>query len=159
MKRITMVMVAALALVASACGGAITEDEFRSQLVDQGMSTDEANCIIEGLTEAGIELDDMTDQALGDDDPPPEAIDISVACLLGGMSDDDANLDTIMSDADNYGDDPTLDAMWDACEAGDGAACDDLYFSSPFGSAYESFGDTCGNRFEEPPFSCEAEMG
>ena len=46
-----------------------------------------------------------------------------------------------------------------APEAGDGAACDELYFSSPFGSAYESFGDTCGNRFEDPPFSCEAEMG
>jgi len=158
MKRIMTVMIAALALVASACGGAISEDEFRTQLVDQGMSTDEANCIIEGLAEAGIALDDMTDQALGDNDPPAEAIDVSVGCLLGGIT-DDTNLDTIMSDADNYGDDPTLDAMWDQCEAGDGAACDELYFSSPFGSAYESFGDTCGNRFEDPPFSCEAEMG
>ena len=47
-----------------------------------------------------------------------------------------------------YGDDPTLDALWDACEAGSGTACDDLYFDSEFGSEYEAFGFTCGNRME-----------
>lgn len=41
--------------------------------------------------------------------------------------------------ADAYGDDPELDALWDACEAGDAVACDDLYMQSPFGSEYESF--------------------
>jgi hypothetical protein len=47
-----------------------------------------------------------------------------------------------------YGDDATLDALWDACEAGSGTACDDLYFDSPFGSEYEAYGFTCGNRME-----------
>ena len=47
-----------------------------------------------------------------------------------------------------YGDDATLDALWDACEAGSGSACDDLYFDSMFGSEYEAFGFTCGNRME-----------
>ena len=42
-----------------------------------------------------------------------------------------------------YGDDPTLDALWDACAAGDGQACDDLYNEAPIGSEYEEFGDTC----------------
>lgn len=44
----------------------------------------------------------------------------------------------------SYGDDPALDALWDACAAGDMAACDSLYMDSPFGSEYEEFGDTCG---------------
>ncbi len=46
----------------------------------------------------------------------------------------------------NYGDDAALDALWDSCEAGDGAACDQLYRDSPAGSEYEQFGDSCGGR-------------
>jgi hypothetical protein len=46
-----------------------------------------------------------------------------------------------------YGDDPALDALWDACEAGDAQACDDLYMDSPLGSEYEEFGGSCGGRF------------
>jgi hypothetical protein len=53
-----------------------------------------------------------------------------------------------MLQGDEYGDNPTLDRLWDACAAGDGAACDDLYFRSPFGSEYEDFGNTCGGRYE-----------
>jgi hypothetical protein len=49
---------------------------------------------------------------------------------------------------DSYGDDETLDALWDACEDGDGQACDDLFFDSPVGSEYEEFGKTCGGRLE-----------
>lgn len=45
-----------------------------------------------------------------------------------------------------YGDDPTMDALWDRCEAGDAAACDELYQVSPVGSEYETFGFTCGGR-------------
>jgi hypothetical protein len=47
-----------------------------------------------------------------------------------------------------YGDDPELDALWDACEAGDGVACDDLFRRSPVGSEYETFGGTCGGLTE-----------
>ena len=50
------------------------------------------------------------------------------------------------SGAQSYGDDPELDALYDACAAGDGDACDDLYYQSPFGSEYEEFGNTCGGR-------------
>lgn len=53
---------------------------------------------------------------------------------------------TASSGATSYGDDASLDALWDSCEAGDMAACDDLYFASPIGSEYEAFGDSCGNR-------------
>ena len=49
-------------------------------------------------------------------------------------------------DAQSYGDDPELDALYDACADGDGRACDDLYYQSPFGSEYEEFGNACGGR-------------
>jgi hypothetical protein len=58
----------------------------------------------------------------------------------------------------SYGDDPELDALWDACEAGSGSACDDLYYTSPGGSAYEEFANTCGNRVEFSA-SCTDEIG
>ncbi|MEV7971686.1 DUF4190 domain-containing protein [Cellulomonas sp. NPDC089187] len=45
-----------------------------------------------------------------------------------------------------YGDDPTLDALYDDCEAGDLTACDDLYAQSPGSSAYLDFGGSCGDR-------------
>jgi hypothetical protein len=47
-----------------------------------------------------------------------------------------------------YGSDPALDALWDACAAGSGLACDNLYLESPSGSEYEDFANTCGNRVE-----------
>jgi len=52
-------------------------------------------------------------------------------------------------DGNAYGDNPELDAMWDGCAAGDGDACDELYFNSQVGTDYEAFGSTCGERFED----------
>ena len=66
---------------------------------------------------------------------------------------------SINSDAQTYGDDPALDALWDACEGGDMQACDDLYFQSPVGSEYESFGDTCGNRQEAGEYCADGASG
>ncbi|MDO5495566.1 MAG: hypothetical protein Q4G64_07630 [bacterium] len=37
-----------------------------------------------------------------------------------------------------------LDGLWDACEAGDMEACDELYMESPLDSHWEEFGNTCG---------------
>ncbi len=65
---------------------------------------------------------------------------------------------TVFSDATTYGDDPTLDGLWDSCEAGDGQACDDLFLQSPSGSEYEDFGDTCGNRYEAGTVLCSQEL-
>ena len=36
--------------------------------------------------------------------------------------------------------------MWDDCEAGEGTACDDLYWASDSQTAYEAFAATCGLR-------------
>ena len=60
---------------------------------------------------------------------------------------------TASADAQTYGDDATLDALWDECEDGDYQACDDLYMESGFGTEYEEFGDTCGGR-NEPSGYC-----
>lgn len=60
-----------------------------------------------------------------------------------------------------YGDNPTLDALWDQCAAADGAACDTLYSISEVGSDYERFGGTCGDRFAtifDAPLLCEGEV-
>lgn len=58
----------------------------------------------------------------------------------------------------SYGDDPALDRLWDACAAGDGDACDDLYRQSPVFSDYEEFGDTCGGRFGPGEVWCSSVM-
>lgn len=48
-----------------------------------------------------------------------------------------------------YGDDPTLDALYDRCRAGSGPACDELFAVAPLGSDYEQFAVTCGGRTRE----------
>ncbi len=55
-----------------------------------------------------------------------------------------------------HGDDVRLDRLWDACEAGSGAACDELWARAPIDSEYEHFGVTCGNRLEV--LDCTREM-
>ena len=70
------------------------------------------------------------------------------------------NLDDITNNltGGNHGDNATLDALWDACAAEDWASCDQLYWDSPVGSEYESFGDTCGNRTDGTQL-CVDELG
>lgn len=51
--------------------------------------------------------------------------------------------DTTTLSGQQYGDNPTLDGLWDQCATGDGAACDTLYQRSEPGSVYEEFGSTC----------------
>lgn len=62
------------------------------------------------------------------------------------------------TDGETYGDDPALDALWDACEAEDWEACDDLYFRSGGGTEYERFGETCGGRTDGTSL-CTVELG
>ncbi len=164
MRRYVMILGAALALLASACGGGPTDEEFKAELTKDGFFSDEqADCVVEKLHEAGINPGDLTDQALGDNDPPAEAVAITTECLLGGDLTDEMqdSVDEMVEDMSDgvgegepnaYGDDPALDRMWDGCEAGDMQACDDLYLDSPFGSEYEAFGNTCGNRSDGTEF-------
>ena len=45
-----------------------------------------------------------------------------------------------------FGDDPILDLLVEQCRRGNDLACDELFATSPIGSAYETFGRTCGGR-------------
>ena len=70
--------------------------------------------------------------------------------------------DGLMPDPDNgnYGDDPALDALYDACTGGDMVACDELYWGSPIGSEYEALAASCGGTTEEfSGGSCESGGG
>ncbi|MEO0492736.1 MAG: hypothetical protein AAF081_04890 [Actinomycetota bacterium] len=59
---------------------------------------------------------------------------------------------------DTYGDSAFLDGLWDLCAGGDLASCDELWFESPFGSGYEAFGATCGEREESERFgNCDSD--
>ncbi|MGO1622547.1 MAG: hypothetical protein ACTHXS_07230, partial [Flaviflexus sp.] len=57
-----------------------------------------------------------------------------------------------------YGDDPELDALWDACADGDLAACDELYENAVDDSAYRVFGNTCGETSAAQSGGCEEEL-
>lgn len=58
----------------------------------------------------------------------------------------------------SYGDDHDLDGLWDACDAGDLDACDELYLLAPYGSDYEAFGTSCGRRRSPMHGTCSWEI-
>lgn len=77
-------------------------------------------------------------------------------CVIGKMADDDpvtAAADCIESadplTVDDYGDDPILDRLWDACDDGNNQACDELFGTAPLGSAYLDFAQTCAGRLPD----------
>lgn len=61
------------------------------------------------------------------------------------LSSNEIDCDAVDEPCD-YGEDPELDRLWDACADGDGTACDRLYYDSGFDTRYEQFGNTCGDR-------------
>jgi len=80
--------------------------------------------------------------------------------LVGGIARTGIEFDsnTSLEEGYDYGDNPVLDAMWDDCAEGDGAACDDLYLNSRFGTRYEEFGNSCGGRFDPDTVWCDSVM-
>ena len=74
--------------------------------------------------------------------PPTDTSDVPDTPDLSGATIDCEAVDGPC----DHGDDPHLDRLWDACAAGDGRACDRLYYDSAFDSRYEQFGNTCGDR-------------
>ncbi|MFV1991164.1 MAG: hypothetical protein ACC652_10530 [Acidimicrobiales bacterium] len=72
-----------------------------------------------------------------------------------------ANVITSAIQRSEYGDDASLDRLWDACAAADASACDLLWYTSPRDTAYEQFGATCGERSEGTEFQnrCAQEFG
>jgi hypothetical protein len=112
----------------------MTEEEMMASLFggafgELGEAFGEGFGDTEGLEDFESQMEDLADQLEGD---------------LGGLT-DDLGLD-LEDGPQGYGDDAELDALYDSCAGGDGQACDDLYYQSPFGSEYEDFGNTCGGR-------------
>lgn len=57
-------------------------------------------------------------------------------------------------DATDYGDDATLDQLWDQCESGVYESCDLLFLFAASNSAYETFGAACGKSGPEEVDFC-----
>ena len=114
-----------------------------------GLEQGDAQCVAEGVV-AAMGADAMA-QIAGAALDGVEADELD-AEMRNAADDCGVSIDEfegqVASDAFAYGDDPELDALYDACAGGDAAACDDLYLNSAAGSDYEQFAGTCGNRFE-----------
>jgi hypothetical protein len=67
-----------------------------------------------------------------------------VACAPGALGTTPGPAAT--GNPQRYGDDPTLDQLWDQCGAGDDQACLTLEFQAPLGSEYATFAASCGGR-------------
>ena len=124
--------------------------------------------VVLGIQAYNGHLDDLrSDCASGDmaacdrlfRDAPAGSDDEEFGDTCGGRTDGGSYCESLADDTGTlsftYGDNPQLDALWDACEAGDGAACDTLYMSAPSGSEYEEFGDTCGGQAAGGDFCAE----
>lgn len=76
--------------------------------------------------------------------------------IVRAASDCGVDLEANLEPGQSYGDNDVLDSLYDACAAGSGASCDELYVRSTLGSEYEQFAITCGERYtnESAPMSC-----
>jgi hypothetical protein len=79
-------------------------------------------------------------ERMADDDP----VSAAAECIDGieGNGERPGPIDT-------YGDDPTLDLLWDACERGNNQACDELYVSAPLDSGYLDYARTCAGQLPD----------
>ena len=166
MYRFTIAL-SALVLFAAACGGSDSDSNpdsnendsestrtyedlsfLEKSFVDgvtEGGGTEAAGiCMLDAFEDAGIDASELAD--LADEEPSADVLAAIFSCTAELLEGDLFGGDGVFGDADTYGDDPDLDALWDDCDAGDDVACDDLYLRSPIGSDYESFGSTCGER-------------
>ena len=115
------------------------EQAFVDGITESGGSVEAGICILDEFEAAGISLLEVAE--LATEEPTPEMMAAIFSC---GEELIDAGIFDGGDRGDTYGDNASLDILWDQCAAGDLNACDDLYWGSPVGSDYEAFGSTCG---------------
>lgn len=116
-------------------------------------------------TDNGDETDGTTDENAGfgsggetknEDATTEEKLEqLRQQCETAGLDNCDQIVENVTPSSDDpseYGDDGDFDDLWDECEEGNWDACDDLFMESPFGSEYEAFGSTCGERIDTQEF-------
>lgn len=163
-----------IALLATSCGDKESERraELHDELRDEGLSAESADCIIDGLEDAGVDLDEL-DSTSNLDDLPSEASEELATCMgdifaemIGeGFEEmgeefaaafEDIEFDESDFQADSSLDSADLPALEKSCLAGDNGACDDLWIASPIGSEAEDVAESCGGRSSEVRMgSCE----
>jgi hypothetical protein len=116
----------AIAVVVGAIAFAMSDDDDATDASGPVAQIDE-----DGTTTTEPDADDG-------DEPADDRTDDKAAVEQTGAPDP--------TDPQIYGDDAALDKLYDACKRGDMPSCDRLYRDSGFGTTYEAFGDTCGNR-------------
>ena len=127
------------------------EQAFVDGLVGSGGTVEIGICLLDEFEAAGIGILEMAELGLNDGEPTSEMMAAVFRC--GDEIADSGAFDAgdLFSGAEGvtYGDNPELDALWDACADGDLASCDDLYYDSAIGSDYEAFGSTCGETTDQ----------
>lgn len=120
-----------------ATGDTITSrDEAVAYIIGEGFDPSDAECLVDGAYQVFgtwdfAELDPEADQE--------EELDLLLDSCITVVPGPAAGSPPPGADAE-------LDALWVSCDGGSAQACDDLYWQSPGGSDYESFGFSCGGR-------------
>ncbi len=158
-----------IAVLATACS--TPEDDLRADLLSEGLSEKSVDCVISSFEDAGVDLDNLDDAS----DLPPGAEFATAGCMEDIFNEmfsdgfeefgdemaeafDDLETDLDSDDAMAFTDrsDVDLGELVVSCEAGDNAACDDLWLASPFDSEEKRIAETCGGRAVEKRMgSCE----
>jgi len=154
---LALAVIVSTVLVACSSGSDFDREAAIDTVLAEGQGTisrAQAECYVDEVREKiGIEP-----LAPGYTAPPavvPRLTGIRIDCIgvanLGTTPPATVDPDLSVRDAlaQRRGDDPVLDALYDACGAGDGVACDRLFEQAPVGSEYETFASTCGNRRAE----------
>lgn len=113
----------------------VTTESSTEETVAEGNSTEETVEEGNSASEPGPEVGATTDPSSeGTEDAEPG----------GGSGDLPA-----AASPDGLGTDTALNDLARRCFDGDMTSCDDLFVESPFGSDYEAYGNTCGQRVPE----------
>ncbi len=141
----------------------LLEQAFVDGITESGGTAEVGICMLDEFEAAGISILDLAALGLDEEAQPTEEFMAAIfrcgdELAESGFFDNAGDFFSSPAEGDAYGDNPDLDALYDGCTAGDAEACDELYWTSPVGSAYEAYGNTCGDRFPDGVLTCVSAM-